>query len=100
PHRPPGLPARHHRRGRQDHPRHRSAGDRSPEVERGEGAAAAGGARALMRVWKVVVLVNLALALGLGTGWLWWGRQARRLTLELEAARTVAVPVGEREFRA
>jgi Cu/Ag efflux protein CusF len=53
-----------------------------------------------MRVWKVVVLVNLALALGLGTGWLWWGRQARRLTLELEAARTVAVPAGEREFRA
>jgi Cu/Ag efflux protein CusF len=53
-----------------------------------------------MRVWKVVVLVNLALALGLGTGWLWWGQQARRLTLELEAARTAAVPVGEREFRA
>ena len=53
-----------------------------------------------MRVWKVVVLVNLALALGLGTGWLWWGRQARRLTLELEAARTVAVPAGERECRA
>jgi Cu/Ag efflux protein CusF len=53
-----------------------------------------------MRAWKVVVLLNLALALGLGTGWLWWGRQARRLAQDLEAARTAAVPVGEREFRA
>ena len=53
-----------------------------------------------MRVWKAVLLMNLALLLGLGVGWLWWGRQARRLTEELEATRVAAVPVGEREFKA
>jgi Cu/Ag efflux protein CusF len=53
-----------------------------------------------MRVWKAVVLMNLALALGLGVGWLWWGRQARQLAEDLEAARAAAVPAGEREFKA
>ena len=76
----------------------RSAGRRSAAAERGEGAAAAGRARALMRVWKAVLLMNLALALGLGVGWLWWGRQAQRLAQDLEAARVAAVPTGEREF--
>jgi Cu/Ag efflux protein CusF len=52
-----------------------------------------------MRVWKAVLLMNLALLLGLGVGWLWWGRQARRLVEELEAARATAVPAGEREFK-
>jgi Cu/Ag efflux protein CusF len=52
-----------------------------------------------MRVWKAVLLMNLALLLGLGVGWLWWGRQAWRLTEELEAARVAAVPAGEREFK-
>lgn len=50
-----------------------------------------------MRVWQVVVLVDLALALGVGSGWLFWGQPARRLTVELEAARA-ATAVGEREF--
>ena len=53
-----------------------------------------------MRVWKAVVMMNLALALGLGVGWLWWGRQARQLAQDLEAARSAAVPAGEREFKA
>jgi Cu/Ag efflux protein CusF len=53
-----------------------------------------------MRVWKAVVLMNLALAFGLGVGWLWWGRQARQLAQDLEAARSAAVPAGEREFKA
>jgi Cu/Ag efflux protein CusF len=52
-----------------------------------------------MRVWRVVLLVNLALALGFGAGWLWWGREARRLSRELETARLAATS-GEREFRA
>ena len=52
-----------------------------------------------MRVWKVVLLVNLALALGLGAGWLWWGRQAQRLAQELQTARITPVPASEREFR-
>ena len=52
-----------------------------------------------MRLWRVVVLVDLALAIGLGTGYLWWGQQARRLARELELARaTAATAGGEREF--
>jgi Cu/Ag efflux protein CusF len=54
-----------------------------------------------MRLWKVVVLVDLALALGVGTGYLWWGQQARRLGRELELARAAAATgLGEREFQA
>ena len=51
-----------------------------------------------MRVWKAVLLMNLALLLGLGVGWVWWGRQARRLSEELQA-RVAPVPAGEREFK-
>ncbi len=51
-----------------------------------------------MRVWKAVLLMNLALLLGLGVGWVWWGRQARRLSEELQA-RVTALPAGEREFK-
>jgi hypothetical protein len=54
-----------------------------------------------MRVWKVVVLLDLALVLGAGWGWAWWGRRAvvlgerlaeeqgraERLERELRAAR-------------
>ena len=50
-----------------------------------------------MRIWKVVVLLNLALALGVGWGYLWWGRQAVRLQRELVAARAQATAV-EREW--
>jgi Cu/Ag efflux protein CusF len=53
-----------------------------------------------MRVWRVVVLVNLALALGLGWGWLWWGQQARRLAADLKASQAVAALGGsEREYQ-
>ena len=53
-----------------------------------------------MRVWRVVLLVDLALALGLGGGYLWWGQQARRLAAELATARAAAAGAGgEREFR-
>ena len=52
-----------------------------------------------MRLWRVVVLVDLALAIGLGAGYLWWGQQARRLARELELARVAASTAGgEREF--
>ena len=50
-----------------------------------------------MRIWKVVLLLNLALALGVGWGYLWWGRQAARLQRELIAARLQAAAV-EREW--
>jgi hypothetical protein len=54
-----------------------------------------------MRLWRVVVLVDLALALGVGAGYLWWGQQVRRLGRELELARAAAATaVGEREFHA
>jgi len=53
-----------------------------------------------MRVWRVVVLVNLALAIGVGWGYLWWGQQARRLARDLQAARVAAATAGgEREYR-
>lgn len=51
-----------------------------------------------MRLWKVVVLVNLALLVGLGSGYVWWGRQAARLQRDLAAARSVAAGV-EREWK-
>jgi Cu/Ag efflux protein CusF len=55
-----------------------------------------------MRLWRVVLLVDLALVLGLGAGYLWWGQQARRLASELQAARAAAAVSarGEREYRA
>src|SRR5712692_11021810 len=40
-----------------------------------------------MRVWKVVLLVDMALALGVGAGYLWWARDVRTLREELAAAR-------------
>jgi Cu/Ag efflux protein CusF len=44
-----------------------------------------------MRLWKVILLVNLALGLGIGGGYLWWAREARALREELARAReTVA----------
>ena len=40
-----------------------------------------------MRLWRVVLLVNLALGLGLLFGYLAWGRDVVRLGRELEQAR-------------
>jgi len=50
-----------------------------------------------MKIWKVVLLLNLALALGAGWGYLWWGRQVVRLQRDLVAARSLATAV-EREW--
>jgi Cu/Ag efflux protein CusF len=50
-----------------------------------------------LRIWKVVLLVNLALAVGVGWGYVWWGRQAARLERELAAARVLGAG-GEREW--
>jgi Cu/Ag efflux protein CusF len=43
-----------------------------------------------MRLWRVVVLMNLALGLGIMLGYLAWGRQLVRLEQELSAAREQA----------
>ena len=51
-----------------------------------------------MRLWKVVLLVNLALLVGVGSGYLWWGRQVVRLQRDLAAARSLASGV-EREWK-
>jgi Cu/Ag efflux protein CusF len=40
-----------------------------------------------MRLWRVVLLVNLALGVGLLFGYLAWGREAARLGQELDLAR-------------
>lgn len=50
-----------------------------------------------MRLWKVVVLVDLALLAGVGAGYLWWGRQAERLERELARTRAAQATV-EREW--
>ncbi len=50
-----------------------------------------------MRVWKVVLLLNLALVLGVGGGYVWWGRRAERLERDLAEARA-AQAGAEREW--
>jgi len=40
-----------------------------------------------MRLWKVVVLVNVALALGIGLGYLRWARDVRGLREEVDRLR-------------
>ncbi len=50
-----------------------------------------------MRAWHFVTVVNLALAIGIAAGYFYWGRQAERLSVELQAARK-APPRPEREW--
>lgn len=40
-----------------------------------------------MRLYKVVVLVNLALGVGFLVGYHWWGQEAARLRRELDVTR-------------
>lgn len=53
-----------------------------------------------MRLWKVVVLVNLALALGIGLGYLRWAREVRGLRDEIERLRTEAARPGPQSWTA
>ena len=54
-----------------------------------------------MRLWRVVVLINLALGLGLVLGYLAWGRETARLADELERARRQQAVAGvERTWQA
>jgi Cu/Ag efflux protein CusF len=52
----------------------------------------------MIRVWKVVILLNLALVVGVGWGWVRWGRTNARLQAELADARTAAAAV-ERQWQ-
>jgi Cu/Ag efflux protein CusF len=54
-----------------------------------------------MRLWRVVVLINLALGVGLLMGYLAWGRPLTGLRRELAELRGQVAPAGvERVFRA
>jgi Cu/Ag efflux protein CusF len=44
----------------------------------------------VIRLWKVVVLLNLALGLGVGLGYLRWAREVRGLQDEVARLRTEA----------
>jgi Cu/Ag efflux protein CusF len=43
-----------------------------------------------VRLWTVILLVDLTLALGAGGGYLWWARENRILRQELAEARRAA----------
>jgi Cu/Ag efflux protein CusF len=49
-----------------------------------------------MRLWRVILLVNLALGVGLLCGYLAWGREVARLGQELERARQPQATSGTR----
>lgn len=49
-----------------------------------------------MRLWRVILLVNLALGVGLLCGYLGWGREAARLGQELERTRLQQATTGSR----
>jgi Cu/Ag efflux protein CusF len=48
----------------------------------------------MMRLWKVIVLLNLALGLGIGLGYLRWAREVRVLQDEIARLRAEATRPG------
>jgi Cu/Ag efflux protein CusF len=47
-----------------------------------------------MRLWRVVLLLNLALAVGVLVGWLAWGQQVARLERRLVQSQQRVVVIG------
>jgi Cu/Ag efflux protein CusF len=47
-----------------------------------------------MRLWRVVLLLNVALAVGIGLGYLRWAREVRRLEDQLERLQAEATRPG------
>jgi Cu/Ag efflux protein CusF len=47
-----------------------------------------------MRLWRVILVVNLALGLGVLVGYLAWGRDLTRMAQELDLARRQQATVG------
>jgi len=50
-----------------------------------------------MRLYKVIILMNLALAIGFLAGWLWWSSEVHRLRLEVAAAQAAGTGRQESE---
>jgi len=50
-----------------------------------------------MRLWRVVLLLNLAVAVGVLVGWLVWGQQIPRLERQLLESRQQVVVVGREQ---
>ena len=46
----------------------------------------------MMRLWKVVVLLNIALVVGVGLGYLRWAREVRSVRDEVARLRAEAAP--------
>ena len=51
-----------------------------------------------MRLWRVVLLLNLALAVGVLAGWLAWGRQIPRLERLARESQQRVLVVGEQTW--
>ena len=51
-----------------------------------------------MKLWRVVLLLNLALAVGVLLGWLAWGREVSRLEARLSQSQRVVVIGGEQTW--
>jgi Cu/Ag efflux protein CusF len=51
-----------------------------------------------MRLWRVVLLLNLAVAVGVLVGWLAWGREVARLESRLQSQQRVVVIGGEQTW--
>jgi Cu/Ag efflux protein CusF len=51
-----------------------------------------------MRLWRVVLLLNLAVGVGVLVGWLAWGREVSRLESRLQSQQRVVVIGGEQTW--
>lgn len=53
-----------------------------------------------MRLYKVIILLNIALGIGFLAGYHWWGQEVIRLKRELSTAKQAAParPAGERSW--
>ena len=51
-----------------------------------------------MRLWRVVLLLNLAVGVGVLVGWLAWGREVSRLEGRLQSQQRVVIIGGEQTW--
>jgi Cu/Ag efflux protein CusF len=51
-----------------------------------------------MRLWRVVLLLNLAVGVGVLAGWLAWGKEVSRLEGRLQSQQRVVVIGGEQTW--